>query len=297
MAEVGFIGLGSMGRRMVANLARRGVELWVWDLDPRAREAAAAPGVTVAQNVASVGRGCNHVVLSLPDGAVVDEVLFGAGGLAAALRQGAVVVDCSTTDADCARRLAARLAAQGVAFLDAPVTGMEARAADGTLTVMVGGDPTAFAGARSLLEQLGSVVVHMGPSGNGQLAKMANNVLYNISVAAMAEMLPLAMRLGLDPDRLRQVVSAGSGQSYGFDYFAGRVLDRRFGEGYPMAKAFKDMVAILGHANDQHAPMPVASAAMQTYRQALAEGYGGEAKGAMVKVWERVLGVEVRRGR
>ena len=293
--KVGFIGLGSMGRRMAANLARAGEELLVFDIDAAAREAAAAPGVAPAENVACVGRGCNRVLLSLPDGAAVEEVLFGAGGLASALAPGAVVVDCSTCHPDHARALEARLRERGMRLLDAPVTGLEDRAAAGTLTVMVGGDEAAFEEVRPLLERIGSLVVHMGAPGQGQLTKMANNVLYNISVAAMAEMLPLAARLGLDPDKLRRVVATGSGQSFGFDYFAERVLEGRFDEGYPMGAAFKDMVTLMERANEQRAPMPVASAAMQTYRQALAEGRGDEAKGAMIKVWERVMGVRVRR--
>jgi 3-hydroxyisobutyrate dehydrogenase-like beta-hydroxyacid dehydrogenase len=140
---------------------------------------------------------------------------------------------------------------------------------------------------------MGSTVVHMGPPGTGQLTKMVNNVLYNVSVAAMAEMLPLAASLGLDPQSVRRVVSSGSGQSFGFDYFSERVLEGRFHEGYPMGKAFKDMLAISEHANRLKAPMPVVSGALQTYRQALAEGYGEEAKGAMIKVWERVMGVDL----
>jgi 3-hydroxyisobutyrate dehydrogenase-like beta-hydroxyacid dehydrogenase len=183
-----------------------------------------------------------------------------------------------------------------VSFLDAPVSGMEHRAEDGTLTVMVGGDREAFDEVRPLLERIGSLVVHMGASGNGQLTKMTNNVLYNVSVAAMAEMLPLAARLGLEPESVRRVVGNSSGQSFGFDYFAERVLEGRYDEGYPMGAAFKDMVAIMERANEQRAPMPVVSGAMQTYRQALSEGHGHLAKGAMIKVWERVLGIEVKKG-
>ena len=292
--RVGFIGLGSMGRRMVANLARAGEEILVFDVDAAACEAVEGPGVRPVENVASVGRGCNRVLLSLPDGSVVEQVLLGAGGLAESLEAGAVVVDCSTCHPDHARDMEARLQERGIRLLDAPVTGLEDRAAAGTLTVMVGGDEAAFEEVRPLLERIGSLVVHMGAPGHGQLTKMANNVLYNISVAAMAEMLPLAVRLGLDPDKLRRVVATGSGQSFGFDYFAGRVLQGRFDEGYPMGAAFKDMVTLMERADRERAPMPVASGAMQTYRQALAEGHGGEAKGAMVKVWERVLGVAVR---
>ena len=286
-----------MGRGMMANLVGNGVAVVAFDIDGSARNLASGPGVRLAENVATVGRDCKRIFLSLPDGDVVEDVLYGAGAMAASLTAGAIVVDTSTTHASKSQEFAERLQAQGVSFLDAPVTGMETRAADGTLTIMVGGDPAAFESVRPLLEHMGSTVVHMGPSGSGQLTKMVNNVLYNVSVAAMAEMLPLAARLGLDPQSVRRVVSSGSGQSFGFDYFSERVLQGRFHEGYPMGKAFKDMLAISEHANEMKAPMPVVSGALQTYRMALAEGYGEEAKGAMIKVWERVMGVDLCGGK
>ena len=297
MNDVGFIGLGSMGRGMMANLVSNQVPVVAFDIDASARNLASGRGVRLAENVATVGRDCKRIILSLPDGDVVEDVLYGAGDMAASLMAGAILVDTSTTHARKSREFAERLREQDVSFLDAPVTGMETRAADATLTIMVGGDPSAFESVRPLLEHMGSTVVHMGPPGSGQLTKMVNNVLYNISVAAMAEMLPLAARLGLDPQSVRRVVSSGSGQSFGFDYFSERILEGRFHEGYPMGKAFKDMLAISEHANALKAPMPVVSGALQTYRQALAEGYGEEAKGSMIKVWERVMGVDLRGGK
>ncbi|HJP33103.1 MAG: NAD(P)-dependent oxidoreductase [Candidatus Latescibacteria bacterium] len=296
MDNTGFIGLGSMGRGMVANLVGNGVSVLAFDIDAETRKDASGPGVILAENVATVGRDCKRIILSLPDGAVVEEVLFGDGGMAPCLADGTILIDTSTTPAQTSQEIARRLQAQGVWFLDAPVTGMETRAADGTLTVMVGGERSAFDAVESLLEHIGSTVVYMGPSGSGQLTKMVNNVLYNVSVAAMAEMLPLAARLGLEPQSVRRVVSTGSGQSFGFDYFSERVLEGRFEEGYPMGKAFKDMLAISAHANEQKAPMPVVSGALQTYRQALAEGHGDKAKGAMIKVWERVLDIDLTGG-
>lgn len=291
--DAGFIGLGMMGRGMVANLVAKGSSVVAWDIDAEAREAAAAGGARIAENVRSAVDGCKQLFLSLPDGDVVDEVLFGVEGIADRLPAGAIVIDTSTIAVEAAQRFERRLAAQGVHFLDSPVTGMETRAADGTLTVMVGGDAGAFEQVRPLLECIGTTVVHMGPCGSGQMTKTVNNVLYNVSVAAMAEMLPLAARLGLDPQSIRRVVGSGSGQSFGFDYFAERVLEGRYTEGYPMGKAFKDMLAISGHANEQRAPMPVVSGALQTYRQALAEGYGHLAKGAMIRVWDEVLGTGI----
>ena len=286
MSKVGFIGLGSMGRGMIANLVSQGVDLLAFDIDPGAREVVSGLQVTLAGNVATVGRDCKRILLSLPDGDVVEQVLFGTDGLLSMMAEGTVVIDTSTTQADKSKQFARDLHARGSEFLDAPVTGMEAGAIAGTLSFMVGGDRAAFDSVCELLQHMGSTVVHMGASGNGQLTKMVNNVLYNISVAAMAEMLPLAASLGLDPQAVRQVVSSGSGQSFGFDYFSERVLQGRFHEGYPMAKAFKDMLAMSEHANQLQAPMPVTSGAMQTYKQALAKGYGDEAKGAMIKVWD-----------
>ena len=296
MDNVGFIGLGAMGSGMMANLVSNGVAVVAYDSDIVTLNAASRPGVRLAENVATVGRDCKPIILSLPDGEVVEQVLYGAAGLAAALAPESIIVDTSTTQAHKSKEFADRLEAQGVWFLDAPVSGMEGRAADGTLTIMVGGDKSAFDGVLPLLQHMGDTVVHMGPPGSGQLTKMVNNVLYNVSIAAMAEMLPLAARLGLDPQSVRRVVSTSSGQSFGFDYFSERVLEGRYDEGYPMGKAFKDMLAISEHANAQQAPMPVVSGAMQTYRQALAEGHGAEAKGAMIKVWQRVLGVRLEGG-
>ncbi|HCV25011.1 MAG TPA: NAD(P)-dependent oxidoreductase [Candidatus Latescibacteria bacterium] len=294
--NIGFIGLGSMGSGMAARLVAMDVPLWVYDTRPDACELLEREGAIVAENVARLGQSCKRIILSLPDVVVVERVLFGEGGLLQSLQPGSDVIDCGTTHPDKTRDIAQRLMEEDVAFLDAPVSGMETRAADGTLTIMVGGDAAAYSRCEPLLKEMGELVLHMGPSGSGQLMKMTNNVLYNISIAAMAEMLPLAVRLGLDPEKVYQVVSTGSGQSFGFDYHAARAMVRRFDQGYPLASAYKDMTTLLERANEQHAAMPVASAAMQTYRMALAQGFGGESKAAMIKVWEQALEVEVRGG-
>ena len=290
---VGFVGLGSMGGHMAHNISRAGFSLWVYDARQEALTSFANGAARCAENLTQIAENCNRIVLSLPDGNVVKDALYGESGLRGALRAGQIIVDCSTTSPDYTAEAAAELEQAEVVFLDAPVTGMEARAEDGTLTIMVGGDESAFASVRPILEAMGTVVVHMGPSGCGQLMKATNNVLYNISIAAMAEMLPFAVRLGLDPEKVRQVVSTGSGQSFGFDFFSKRALEREFGKEYPMGRAFKDFVTVMGKASVLQVPIPVASASMQTYLMALSEGLGEESKGAMIKVWEKVNGVEI----
>ena len=144
-----------------------------------------------------------------------------------------------------------------------------------------------------VLRAMGSTILYMGKSGNGQLCKMANNVLFNISCAAMAEMLPLAVKAGLDAKDLCKVVSSGTGQSYGFDFFSKSALKNDFSKGYPMAKAYKDMATVMEVARKYKAILPVATGALRTYDMALAQGLGALNKGAMVKVWEKKLGVEI----
>lgn len=290
--NVGFIGLGSMGRHMAAKVAGR-YHTWVFDLRDEAVAELVAAGAHAAKNVTEIAENCNWILLSLPDDDVVDEVVFGPTGLCGSLRENDVLVDCGTTHPDHTRTIAARLAERGVAFIDAPVSGMPSGAADSTLSIMVGGDEDAATTLKPVLETMGTPV-YMGASGNGQLTKMINNVLYNISCAAMAEMLPLAVGLGLDPDKVREVVSTGSGQSLGFDYFSGRVLRRVFDEGYSLASGFKDMAAVAEKAGALGAPLPVFSGALETYKTALDQGYGDQSKGAMIKVWEREMGLEVR---
>jgi len=298
--EIGFVGLGEMGRRMALRLLKVGFSLAVHDLRPDAVAELAAEGVRpagarAAKDAAELARDCRTIALSLPDTAAVESVLLGSGGLGSRLAAGTVVIDFGTTHPLFTRRAAAEMAERGVTLLDAPVSGMAERAEAGTLTVMVGGDEEMFERARPVFEAVGEKVVYMGAPGNGQLAKMTNNVLFNISCAAMAEILPMAVKMGLDAEKICSVVSSSTGQSRGFDFFSALVLARDFVPGYPMESARKDMDAVMEIARELELPLPVTSGAMETYEAALAQGLGGENKGAMVKVWEAATDVEVRR--
>ena len=288
---VGFIGLGAMGGAMARNLAVGGADLHVYDLRDQAVAPLVEAGARAADSIESLGAACDWIVFSLPDTAAVGAAVT---ELDPVLRAGHTLIDCGTTDPGFTAETAARLARRGVVLLDAPVSGMPVRAATGDLTIMVGGDEGAYRKVRSLLQMLGTEIVHMGASGNGQLMKITNNVLYNVALAAMAEMLPLAVKAGLDPETVCRVVSAGTGQSAAFDFFAPRLLRRDFAEGYSMQSAHKDMVAVMELARQHGVPLPVASGAAHTYQLALDRGLGRESKAAMAKVWEEALGVEVR---
>lgn len=293
--KVGFIGLGEMGKWMALNIGKAGFPLTVYDIKPDAVKVLVENGAKAAKSPADVADQTDYVMLSLPDTQAVEDVIWGKNGLLNRLSSGSILVDLSTINYKATINIEKKLKAKGVIFIDAPVSGLEARAKDGTLTVMIGGDPDAAQKIRPVLDAIGNKVVYMGKGGNGQITKLVNQLSYNISCAAMAELLPMAVKLGLDPAAFYDVVTTGSGQTFALSFFTPRILDNEFKQGYPLKRAYKDMVSAAEISVQEKIPLPVFFAALQTYQLALLEGHGEENKGAMVKVWERALGVEVRR--
>lgn len=294
--HIAFLGLGAMGAPIVRHLAgkREGAEtVTAVDADPARLAGLDAPGLVATTDRSRIG-GAQVLFLCLPDGAVVEAALFGASGVAERLAPGAIVVDLSTTTYSDALRIGRALEAGGRSFLDAPVSGAPAGAEAGTLTVMCGGAPEAFETTRPLLERFGRTVLHMGPAGAGQLTKTVNNVLYDINIAALAEVLPMAVAMGLDPVQLGQVVTTGTSRSYASQYFVPRILRGEFDEGYPLGKAYKDLVSAAAIAAEHGFPLPLTAAATVTYQTALRQGHGDRDKGAMVLPFEALLGVKVR---
>lgn len=291
--NIGFVGLGQMGKWMALNILKNDYSLWVYDSRPEVVTELSGQGAESANTLTEIGQKCNEIILCLPGPKIVEQVLFGENGLQATFRNGMTIIDCSTTDSLFSRDMGARLKKHGVVFLDAPVSGMESRAREGDLTIMVGGREEAYQAVRPILETMGTNIIYLGGAGNGQLAKTLNNVLFDISCAAMSEILPIATKMGIDPEKFCSIVSNSSGQSYGFDFFSPLILNRDFGPGYPLAFAYKDMENLINMSARYQIPLPVTSATMQTYQMALGLGCGEENKGAMIKVWEKILGVIV----
>ncbi|MCB4802605.1 3-hydroxyisobutyrate dehydrogenase-like beta-hydroxyacid dehydrogenase [Methylobacterium brachiatum] len=298
MQKLAILGLGAMGRPIARNLAAKHVDsetLVAMDADPARLDGLDGPGLVATADPAALD-GAEVLFLCLPNGDVVEAALFGGDRLAERLAPGAIVVDLSTVAHAKALAIGGALAATGRRFVDAPVSGAPAGAEAGTLTVMCGGDAETVAAVRPLLERIGTSVLHMGPVGSGQLTKTINNVLYDINIAALAEVLPMAVAMGLDPDQVAQVVTTGTSRSYASQYFVPRILQGRFDEGYPMGAAYKDLVAAAAIAAEHGFPMPVTAAATATYQTALRQGHGDRDKGAMVLPFEGLLGVKVRSG-
>ena len=210
------------------------------------------------------------------------------------LKAGALVVDTSTIEYSAMLELKNRLQTADLRFLDAPVSGMQKRAEDGTLTMMVGGEGNDLAEVHDALSTMASKILHMGDVGAGQLTQLINQLLFDINAAALAEILPLSVKLGLDPEQVADVVNSGTGRSYASEFFVPKILRGDFGNGYPMQAAYKDLVSGAEISAGHNIPTPVLAAATATYQQALLEGHGDKDKGGMILVYERLLNIAFR---
>lgn len=246
--RIGFIGVGNMGGPMAQNLLRAGHEVRVFDLVPAAVANLASAGAKAAASPAEAAAGAEAVVTMLPAGKQVREVYLGPGGILAKADPGTLFIDCSTIDVATAREVAAAADGRGMAMLDAPVSGGVGGAAAGTLTFMVGGPDAAFARAEPLLGAMGKTIVHAGGAGNGQAAKICNNMVLGVSMIAVCEAFVLAEKLGLDHQKLFDISSKSSGQCWSLTSYCpvpGPVpaspANRDYQAGFAVAMMLKDL--------------------------------------------------------
>jgi 3-hydroxyisobutyrate dehydrogenase-like beta-hydroxyacid dehydrogenase len=292
--KIGFIGLGQMGKPMALNIVNKsGAEVAVHSIDQASYDEFRKAGARTVANAHELAD-AELIVLSLPNGDVVRDVLLGSGGLLDHLKSGQTVVDTSTIGHAVTLEIAEALAARGIDFIDAPVSGMEARAVEGTLTVMCGGDRAVYERVEPTLRCFGNNLLYMGPAGSGQLTKLINQLLFDINCAALAEILPMAVKMGLEPKKVGEVINSGTGRSYASEFFVPRILENSFSSGYPLKHAYKDLVSAAELGARRCIPMPVLAAATATYQLALLEGHGALDKGAMVLPFEKRLGVRFR---
>ena len=289
---IGFVGLGQMGTPMALRLASRNKVL-VFDQNNQVCDAIANSNITSAETLTEIAA-LKIIFLCLPNGPVVEKVIFEEGGLLPDLQPGSIIVDTSTIEYNTSISIAQRLAERDIIFIDAPVSGMQARAENGTLTMMCGGDQTVVDQVKPLMATMASNILFMGASGNGQLTKLINQLLFDINAAALAEILPMAVKLGLDPQKIGDVVNSGTGRSYASEFFIPNVLKGDFSQGYSMNAAYKDLVSGAEISAKYQIPTPVLAAATGTYQQALLAGHGEKDKGGMIAVYENLLGVKFR---
>ena len=281
--KVGFIGLGVMGRPMAQHIQRAGHDLFVW-----ARRPASAEGMTatLCATPAELGRRCEVVFTMVTSSADVEAVALGTDGLIEGMAPDSVLIDCSTIAPDVARRVAAKLAAQSIHMLDAPVSGGAQGAIDATLAIMAGGDGAVLERVRPLLECLGQRLVHVGPNGAGQVAKACNQMIMVAAIQAAAEALHLAAAAGVDGGRVKQALAGGSAASRVFDVMGERMVRRDFAAGIEARLHHKDFGLVLEAARQSGVALPLTVVVGQQLNALMAQGWGRDDTASLLRVLE-----------
>jgi 3-hydroxyisobutyrate dehydrogenase len=282
MAAIGFIGLGNMGAPMAANLVKAGDRVTGFDLAPRAVETLAAKGGRAAASVAAAAAAGEIVITMLPAGPQVRSVYLDEDGVLAHARKDALLIDCSTIDVETARVVAAAAAKAGFDMLDAPVSGGVGGAEAATLTFMVGGEAEVFARAQPILAAMGRTIVHAGPAGNGQSAKICNNMILGVSMIAVCEAFSLAERLGLPAQTLYDIAAKSSGQCWALTSYcpvpgpvSSSPANRDYAAGFTAAMMLKDLRLAQQAAGMTATPTPLGAAAANLYQLFVDEGADG----------------------
>jgi 2-hydroxy-3-oxopropionate reductase len=290
LGNVGFIGLGVMGRPMAENLLTAGARLVVHNRSRPAQDALVARGAAGAQSPEEVAGRADIIITMLADDDAVRSVV--GGGLLAAARPGSLIVDMSTVSPALSRELAARAAERDVRMLDAPVSGGDVGAREGTLSIMVGGDAADLERARPVLEVLGASIVHAGPAGAGQVVKACNQVLVAITIAGVSEALVLGTRLGVAPETILDVLSRGLAANRVMDLRRANFLNHAFSPGFKVDLHHKDLDIALAGGGQANVPLPLTAITQQLFRQLRAAGRGGEDHTALLAAVEALAGLD-----
>jgi 3-hydroxyisobutyrate dehydrogenase len=298
-ARIGFIGLGQMGGPMARNLARAGYGLVAHDVDRDALERACEmTSVEAGESLRAVASRCEAVITMLPDGETVRAVVLGPGGtgdcLLAGFSRGGILVDMSSSSPLATRELGVRLAERGVAMLDAPVSGGVRKAADATLSIMVGGDAQSIARCRPFFETMGRRIFMTGPLGSGHAMKALNNYVSAAGLVAAAEGVLAAQRFGLDPGNVVDILNASTGMNNStLNKFHQFILSRAFDSGFSLDLMVKDLNTALEVARSTGSPARLAEACLEAWTEAQATLGPGLDHTAVVRYWEKLAGTEL----
>jgi 3-hydroxyisobutyrate dehydrogenase len=283
MERVGFAGLGTMGAAMAANLARAGFALTVWNRTAGGAGPLLELGAREAGSPAALAAATDVVVICVSDTPDVEAVLFGSQGLAEGSRPGTLIIDCSTISPGASEGFAARLAEGGVTFVDAPVSGGSEGAVKGTLTIMVGGAEADVERARPMLEAMGKTITHMGPVGAGQATKAVNQVILCGAYLGVAEGIVLAIKAGLDVDKVVEALSGGAAQSWVLANRSGRMIADDYPLGFKISLHRKDLAIALELARRVGASLPVTGLAAEIENGLVAKGHGDDDISALAR--------------
>jgi 2-hydroxy-3-oxopropionate reductase len=295
MLKIGFIGLGIMGKPMSKNLLKAGYKLVVLDLIHSAVDELVSMGAEKAATPEEVAGLCDYIITMLPDSPQVKEVVLGKNGLIGGLNTGSVLIDMSSISPIVSRELSQMLEEKGVEMLDAPVSGGEPKAIEGTLSVMVGGKKEVFDKCFPILKAMAGSVVRTGSIGAGNVTKLANQIIVALNIAAMSEALVLASKAGVEPELVYQAIRGGLAGSTVLDAKAPLAMDRKFKPGFRIRLHIKDLKNALEAAHEVGVPLPLTSSVMEIMQALKVDGMGEDDHGSLIRYYEKLAKVEVKR--
>ncbi len=291
--KIGFIGLGIMGKPMSKNLVKAGHELVVCDFNKDAVAELVEMGAKQAANGAEVAKECDVVITMLPNSPHVRSVALGENGIVDGAHEGSVLIDMSSIDPTESKKIGEELEKKGIEMLDAPVSGGEPKAIDGTLSVMVGGKKDLFDKYYDMLMVMAGSVVYVGELGSGNVAKLANQIVVAVNIAAVGEALAFAKKAGTDPELVYQAIRGGLAGSTVMDAKAPMMLSRNFKPGFRIELHIKDLNNALNAAHAISAPVPLTGQLMEMMQALKADGYEKEDHSSLVKFYEKIGNVTV----
>lgn len=293
--KVGFIGLGIMGKPMCKNLMKAGHELVVTTHNPNTLKEMEDLGAKAVYNGREVAQEVDVIITMLPNSPQVREVALGNGGILEGAKEGTVLIDMSSIDPTESKAIAAGLSEKGIEMLDAPVSGGEPKAIDGTISVMVGGKKEIFDRYYDLMMDMAGSVVYVGPIGSGNVAKLANQIIVAVNIAAVSEALTLATKAGTDPQLVYQAIRGGLAGSTVLDAKAPMMMDRNFKPGFRIELHIKDLNNALNAGHAVNAALPLTAELMEIMQSLKADGHEKEDHSSIVKYYEKISNVLVER--
>jgi 2-hydroxy-3-oxopropionate reductase len=295
MSKIGFIGLGIMGKPMSRNLLKAGFQLVIYDIDKAPVEELKQAGAEVGASPMDVAAKTHVIITMLPNSPHVKAAVLGKDGVIEGAHKGSIVVDMSSITPIVSREISKALAQKGIRMLDAPVSGGEPKAIDGSLSIMVGGAQADFDEVLPIFKAMGSSAVLTGGSGAGSVTKLANQIIVQLNIAAVSEALVMATKAGVDPELVYKAIRGGLAGSTVLDAKAPLMLDREFDPGGRISTNLKDIANVLETSHEIGVPLPLTAVVMEILQALKADGMGNLDHGAIVRFYEKLAHVEVKR--
>lgn len=293
--KIGLIGLGIMGKPMAMNILKAGYDLTVFDRNTAATDTVVAAGGKAASSAREIGETCDVVLTMLPNSPHVKSVMLGEDGVAEAMKPGSVFIDMSSINPIASKEIAEELAKKGIAMLDAPVSGGEPKAIDGTLSFMVGGAQETFDAYKPLLETMGASVIRCGEVGAGNTTKLANQVVVALNIAAVSEAFMLAEKAGVDPNLVFNAIKGGLAGSTVMNAKVPMILEGNFKPGFKIDLHIKDLTNAIDTAHAVGAPVPLTAAVMEILQNLHFDGFGQDDHSGIAKYYEKLTGTHIGR--